>query len=47
MEMERTMQQMIQQLLTRMDAWGKEVNTNQEKAEANAKANQKDLLAIM
>jgi hypothetical protein len=40
------MQQVLQQLLARLDAWGKEMNTNQEKAEANAKANQ-DLLARM
>jgi hypothetical protein len=41
------MQQMMQQLQARMGAWGKEMNANQETAEANAKANQEDLLARM
>jgi hypothetical protein len=43
MEMERTMQKMMQQLLARMDAWRKEMNADQLKV----KANQEDLLARM
>jgi hypothetical protein len=44
MEKERTMQQSMQQLLARMDAWRKEMNANQKKAAASMKSNQ-DLLA--
>jgi hypothetical protein len=41
------MQQMLQKLRARMDVWGKEMNINQEKTEANAKVNQEDWLARM
>jgi hypothetical protein len=40
------MKQKVQQHLARMDAWGKEMNVNHQKAEANIKANQ-DLLTRM
>jgi hypothetical protein len=39
------MQQMMQQLLARMDAWGKEMNTNQQKLKATAKANREQMMA--
>jgi hypothetical protein len=35
----------MQELLARMDAWVKEMNTNHEKAEAKAKANHKEMMA--
>jgi hypothetical protein len=37
------MQQKMQQLLARMDAWGKEMNTNQEKVEADRKEDREAL----
>jgi hypothetical protein len=35
----------MQQLLARMDAWEKETSSNQDKAEAEAKANHKEMLS--
>jgi hypothetical protein len=43
-------QQMMQKLLTRTDAWGKEMNANQVKAEADSIADReyrKQMLAEM
>jgi hypothetical protein len=39
------MKQVMQQLLARMDAWGKEINESQEKAETKAEANHKEMMA--